>query len=219
MSGLGSLLKRKAIPVAMAILVAQTFFYYRGSAKESTPSIKPWSQFPSAVGGWNETGEMALDPEVLTALQPDDYLVRGYQTGGGVPPVSLFIGYFNSRRDGRAPHSPQWCLPGAGWDSVWSKVVAIPLAGAGTFPANEYLIRKGLDEELVYYWYHQGGRTVANEVVAQIYSIPDLIFHGRTDVALVRIIVPVARNDLSQARATGMSFAQVAYPLIRQHIK
>src|SRR5207237_976132 len=100
-----------------------------------------------------------------------------------------------------------------------SKVVSIPIPnGAGALPANEYLIEKGKISKLVFYWYHQGNRTVASDVVAQLYSLPDLIFHGRTDTALVRVIVPVEGNDLGAARAVGVHFVQAIYPLIRKHI-
>lgn len=214
-----SLIKTRAFPIAAFILLAQTVFYYRGSAKESTPAIAPWGQFPSEVGKWKQSAEMVMEPEVMNALQPDDYIARAYQTADGRRAVTLFVGYFNSRRDGRAPHSPQWCLPGAGWKSMSSKIIDLPLEPSGSFPANEYLIEKGLSKELVFYWYHQGGRAVANEVAAQIYSIPDLILHGRTDVALIRIMVPEAQRDMAEARAAGIDFAQKIYPLIRQHIK
>jgi EpsI family protein len=218
MNAVRSLFKRRAMPIAIAVLLLQTVFYYNGSAKETTPSIAPWRAFPREISTWKETAELTLESEVLETLQPDDYLARAYAPANGGLPLTLFIGYFNSRRDGRAPHSPQWCLPGAGWKSVYSKVIDVPLPNSGKFSANEYLIEKDLSRELVYYWYHQGGRTVASEVVAQIYSIPDLILHGRTDVALVRIIVPVPGNDTNIARAEGIDFAQAVYPLIREHI-
>lgn len=213
------MIKRNAIGIATGILLLQTVIYYSGSAKETIPSIAPWSQFPRQVSTWRESSETVLDSEVLGTLQPDDYLARVYVPANGSQAISLFVGYFNSRRDGRAPHSPQWCLPGAGWKSVSSKVVSVRLPPTPeSFPANEYLIEKGMSKEFVLYWYHQGGRTVANELVAQIYSMPELIFHSRTDTALVRIIVPVSGNDIAAARAAGTSFAQAIYPLIRKHI-
>jgi EpsI family protein len=219
MMPLRTVIKRRAIPIATAVMLAQTVFYYRGSAKEVTPAIAPWSQFPHEVGNWKESAEMTMDPAVMNALQPDDYIARAYETSDGRRAVTLFVGYFNSRRDGRAPHSPQWCLPGDGWKSLSSKVIDVALQPSGSFPANEYLIEKGLSKELVFYWYHQAGRAVATEVLAQVYSIPDLILHGRTDVALVRIIVPEAQRDMTEARAAATDFAQAIYPLIRQHIK
>ena len=219
MTGIGSTMKRHATAIAAVILLAQTAFYYSGSAKETIPSIAPWSQFPGEIENWKASSDMALEQEVLSALQPDDYLARTYVSSTDPHAISFFVGYFNSRRDGRAPHSPQWCLPGAGWKSLSVETVYVPIPQMrSSVPINEYLIEKGMNKELVLYWYHQGGRTVANEVVAQVYSLPDLIFHSRTDTALVRIIVPVSGNDIAGARASGINFVQAAFPLIRKHI-
>lgn len=219
MIAIGSMIKRYALGIATAILLVQTAFYYSGSAKETIPAVAPWNQFPGEVQNWKSEADMVLDQTVLSALQPDDYLARTYLSSSDSHPVSLFVGYFNSRRDGRAPHSPQWCLPGAGWKSLSVKIISIPIPHTPELlPANEYLIEKGISKELVLYWYHQGTRTVANELVAQFYSLPDLIFHSRTDTALVRIIVPVLDNDIDGAKATGVRFAQAVYPLIRKHI-
>lgn len=208
----------RAALVATVILVGQSVFYYTGTTKETIPTIAPWNQFPQVVEDWKAVTEIPLGQDVLDTLKPDDYLIRNYTTQSGET-VNLFIGYFNSRRNGRAPHSPQWCLPGAGWKSVSSEVVSIPLQGSSkTLPANEYLIEKGINKQLVLYWYHQGARTVANEVVAQVYALPDLIFHGRTDTALVRIMAPVPANDVDAAKGLAVKFAQEAYPLIYRHI-
>jgi EpsI family protein len=212
-------LKDKSMALASLILVAQALFYYSSSAKEVIPAVPAWSRFPSVAGAWTTVNEFPLDQEVLDKLQPDDYLNRNYSAANGQQLVNLFIGYFNTRRNGRAPHSPQWCLPGAGWKSVYSKRVSIPLAaGTSQLPANEYLVEKGANQQLVLYWYHQGTRTVANEVVAQIYSLPDLVLHLRTDTALVRIIVPVQGNDRQAAIGTAVEFAKTVYPLVLKQI-
>jgi EpsI family protein len=214
-----STVKRHATAIATVILLGQIAIYYSGSAKETIPAVAPWNQFPGEVEDWKGSSDQVIEQDVLNALQPDDYLARTYSSSSGPYQINLFVGYFNSRRDGRAPHSPQWCLPGAGWKSLSSKTISIAIPNAAeSLPANEYLIEKGMNKELVLYWYHQGGRTVANEVVAQIYSLPDLIFHSRTDTALVRIIVPIRGDDVNGARTVGIGFARAAYPLIRKHI-
>jgi EpsI family protein len=209
--------KNKAAVVASIILIAQAAFYYSSSAKEVIPPVPAWSQFPAVAGSWTAVTDFPLEQDVLDKLQPDDYLNRNYSTENGGKLANLFVGYFNTRRNGRAPHSPQWCLPGAGWKSLSTKRVSIPV-GDSTLPANEYLVEKGMDQELVLYWYHQGTRTVANEVVAQMYSLPDLILHLRTDTALVRIIVPVPGTDSQAAVNTAVGFAKIVYPLVLKHI-
>jgi EpsI family protein len=217
MRSFGLWLKRHSITVAATILLCQAVFYYGGSAKEVVPAIAPWRQFPDQIGEWRSAGDLPIQQAVLMALQPDDYLARNYVDPGDPHVVNLFVGYYNSRRDGRAPHSPQWCLPGSGWTSVSSKVTTIPVEGEPDLSATEYLIKKGSDRELVLYWYHQGANTVPSDVLAQFYSLPDLLLHRRTDTALVRVIVSEGK-DPATARTVALRFVRSVYPLIRKHI-
>jgi EpsI family protein len=207
--------KDRAALLATVILVGQAVVYYTNPAKEVVPAMAPWSEFPSTVKDWKAVSDTPLDREVLDVLQPDDYLIRDYISSDRNRIASLFVGYFSSRRNGHNPHSPEWCLPGAGWKSLSTRVVSIPIpSGTRPLPANEYLIEKGMNKDLVLYWYHQGERTVSSDLAAQIYALPDLITHGRTDAALVRIIVPVSGGDVASARAAARDFAGRVYPII-----
>ena len=62
---------------------------------------------------------MPIDDESLGVLGVDDYLNRVYGRPS-IAPVSLYIGYYASQRQGDTIHSPQNCLPGAGWQAVES---------------------------------------------------------------------------------------------------
>jgi EpsI family protein len=86
-------------------------------------------------------------------------------------------------------------------------------------PIAEYVIEKAPERALVLYWYHQGEYETPSELMAQVYAIPDMLAHRRTDTSLVRIIAPVAGNRLDDARNTALSFARDAYPLIRRQIR
>ncbi|MEP6714493.1 MAG: exosortase C-terminal domain/associated protein EpsI [Terriglobia bacterium] len=209
----------RAALLATLILIGQGVIYYNGSGKEVIPAILPWNQFPSEVNQWKAVTDIPIAQDVLDKLRPDDYLNRNYASADQRTVLNFFIGYFNSRRNGRAPHSPEWCLPGAGWKSLSSHTIAIPVGGEGQpLPANEYMIQKGIDKQLVLYWYHQGTREVADDLVAQMYALPELILHGRTDTALIRIIVPVQGGDTAAASTTARNFAAGVYPLVRKHI-
>ena len=199
------------------MLFVQAAFYYSGSDKDVIPPIERWNQFPTELGGWQSDGDLPMDQAILIALQPDDFLARNYSSAQDPHIASLFVGYFNSRRNGRAPHSPEWCLPGAGWKSIFSKPTTISF-GKEQMEATEYLIQKGSSKELVLYWYHQGSRTVSSDLQAQFYSLPDLILHRRTDIALVRVIVAVDDKGLENAEASGFNFVRTFYPAIRKHI-
>jgi EpsI family protein len=204
--------------VVIGLLLLQAGIYYTISAKEFIPDIGPWSRFPVQVQDWRATADEPVDADALATLKPDDYLNRDY-TSGKNQTLNLFVGYFNSRRNGRAPHSPEWCLPGAGWKTVSTRVISIDTGTGSHLPANEYIVEKSGERQLVVYWYHQGERVLSSEVLAQFYAIPDMVLHGRTDTSLVRIIAPVVGDRLDGARSLAFEFARDVYPLIRQQIK
>jgi EpsI family protein len=212
-------LKDRYFLVASALLLAQIGAYYSISIKENMPAISPWSQFPTEIAGWQTVTESPMEAESLASLQPDDYLDRNYVSKKRQGIVNLVVVYFRTRRSGRAPHSPQWCLPGAGWKAVSSRVVNLPQRGeSGLQAINEYIVQKGAERLLVVFWYHQGSHVVTNDVVAQMYALPEMILHGRTDTALVRIIVPFANDQSDPARDAAFEFVHDAFPLIRNQI-
>ncbi|HEX4137654.1 MAG TPA: EpsI family protein [Bryobacteraceae bacterium] len=204
--------------LVIGLLLLQAGVYYTISAKEYIPDIGPWSRFPAQVQDWRATADEPVDAEALATLKPDDYLNRDYISGKNQT-LNLFVGYFNSRRNGRAPHSPEWCLPGAGWKTVSTRVVSIDTGIGSPLPANEYIVEKAGERQLVVYWYHQGERVLSSEVLAQFYAIPDMVLHGRTDTSLVRIIAPVVGDRVDGARSLAFQFARDVYPLIRRQIK
>ena len=99
-----------------------------------------------------------LDPNVLQVLKVDDYLWRQYGGTYG-PPLGLYIGYYQSMRQGATYHSPKNCLPGSGWYFV--EMGRIPLQATDSrgqpVEINKFVIQKGLDKQLVLYWYQDRG--------------------------------------------------------------
>ena len=213
-------LRDRYVLTASLLLLGQAAIYYSIAVTEHVPSVPPWSEFPSELGGWRATTDSLFDPAVLAALKPDDYLDRNYTSSTGDRPLNLMIVYFRTRRSGHAPHSPQWCLPGSGWQEVSQSVVHLSIPDqASPQPVNEYIVQKGTSKQFVIYWYHQGTHVVTNEVVAQVYALPEMIFHGRTDTALVRIMTPISGGNTDGARAQAFAFARTAFPAIRQRIQ
>ena len=71
-----------------------------------------------------------------------------------------------SQRQGDTIHSPQNCLPGAGWQPVRSDRMDIAVPG-GPVTVNRFVIQKGMDRQAVLYWYQGRGRVVAGEFAQQ----------------------------------------------------
>ncbi|HEY1731664.1 MAG TPA: EpsI family protein, partial [Terriglobales bacterium] len=111
-------------------------------------------------------------------------------------------------RTGATIHSPKNCLPGAGWNPAESSIYMLPLNDGRKVPINLYLIRKGLESEVVLYWYQAHGRIIASEYWGKFYLVYDALRLNRTDAALVRITVPVQHGDEASAQERALSFAK-----------
>ena len=182
----------------------------RGDA-DKVPQSEPISQMPKHIGPWSSRDE-PIDDQVLQILGKGDFLNRIYDVVDGkssVPPVGLFIGYFPTQRTGQTIHSPQHCLPGAGWTFESSRYTNMQAANGENYQVGEYVISNGESRQFVLYWYQAHGRSVANEYVSKAYLIADAIRLNRTDGALVRVITPIGASEpVSAARDRAIGFAQ-----------
>jgi EpsI family protein len=165
----------------------------------------PLKNFPLELGTWHGS-ELPLDAEILKVAAVDDYLNRMYRAPDGRV-LGLYIGYYKSQQTGDAIHSPKNCLPGSGWQPVTAGRLNIVLPNGTTAPVNLYVIEKGLERQVVLYWYQSHGRIVASEYWAKYYMVHDAIRMNRTDSSLVRIVVPFKR-DRQAAEECAAAFAQ-----------
>jgi len=172
--------------------------------------------------GTRSSTEIPLNQETLDVLGKGDFLYRLYTPDISAPktldaqmPVSLFIGYFATQRTGQAIHSPQNCLPGAGWSFLSSGVTQFSDSSGKNYRVGDYLITDGKSTQEVLYWYQMHGQSIANDYAAKLYTLVDSIENGRTDAALIRIITNVAQGEeRDQARDRAVAFARQIAPLL-----
>jgi EpsI family protein len=186
---------------------------------EIVPKSRPLSSFPAQLGS-RDSSQIALDKETLEVLGPGDFMERVYQDPAGkLPEVDLFLAYFASQRAGDTIHSPQHCLPGAGWNPEERDRITLALPGHSPFPANRYVISKAESRRLVLYWYWAHDRGVASEYWAKFYLVKDAIRMNRSDGALVRITIsmfPGETPDAAQQRI--LPFTSLVVPLLDDYI-
>jgi EpsI family protein len=135
-----------------------------------------------------------------------DYIRRNYALDDGRE-FSLYVGYYDEQRQGKTIHSPRNCLPGAGWDPVGRSVVHAETAAYGTIDINRYELVNEDRRAIVYYWYQGRGRVAQNEYRVKYELLRDAAVHGRTEEALVRIVVEVKNNDITAADVLAMEIA------------
>lgn len=129
-----------------------------------------------------------------------DYLLRAFSSGSRTA-FTVYVGYYDHQLQGKAIHSPKNCLPGAGWEVVSASEERLRTT-AGTVPVNRYLLVNERQRALVYYWYQGRGRVEGNEYRVKYQLLRDAALRGRSDEALVRVVVPVETSD-SAATALG----------------
>ena len=195
----------------------------RANRPEQAPPRVTFDQFPSQLGPWTGQPLPPMENKVLKVLGVDDYLNRVYYRPDRAA-AGLYIGYYNSQRQGDSIHSPQNCLPGSGWEPLERSDLAIPVAtaaGSQDISVNRYLIQKGVDRQLVLYWYQSHGRVVASEYWSKFFLVRDAVRLNRTDAALVRVVVPIAGGDDSgegRAERQAVDFVKALFPQLPQYL-
>lgn len=168
-----------------------------GGREEIKPEREFFSSFPREIGEWKGTPN-TLEDTVLETLDLTDYLLINFVNDKEVP-VNFYVAYYESQRKGSSPHSPTVCLPGGGWQIT--SLTRQNYAGVGAtkpFEFNRVIISKGKYRQLVYYWFEERGRVMADEYAVKWQLFLDAMFMNRTDGALVRITTPILEGEDEQ---------------------
>ena len=210
--------------ILTAMFVVTTLVLAQASKAEPTPIREPLATLPVVLDSWQGRVERDFEPSIIKVLGVDDYTNRSYYAPDGRR-IGLYVGYHSSQRQGDTIHSPLNCLPGAGWLPVHQSRVTLSVNDAASghrqIEVNRVLIERGLDRQLVYYWYQSQGRVVASEYWGKIYTVVDAIRLNRTEAALVRVIVPVSSRDTQEVAAAdkaAKAFVQVLFPQLGKHL-
>jgi EpsI family protein len=205
------------------LFLASAGYVAVASETEPTPIRESFVSFPMQLGQWRGSASENFSKEILDVLGVDEYLNRTYRTDKAI--VGLYVGYYQSQRQGDAIHSPLNCLPGAGWEPISRTYLPVTVETSPGGPTreisiNRYLIRKGLETQVVLYWYQSQGRVVANEYASKVYMVWDAIRSNRTDAAMVRVVAPVLRQGASDADAerASVEFVKTIFPLLGRYL-
>lgn len=183
------------------LIVVGVFINWFEQRGEVEISRKPLAEFSKNLGSWTQRGDAFRFSEATeSVLRTTDYTMREYSFSDGQI-ANLYIGYYASQRTGATYHSPQNCLPGAGWVLKEPQRVEIKTPSGKTFSANKYRIENGVKDQIMIYWYQGRGRSEASEYRDKINTVLDSTFKRRSDGAMIRILIPVADNEEKATKA------------------
>jgi EpsI family protein len=212
-------MKTRIVILSALFLIAAGVISH-ASRPEIVPIRESLSGLPMQIGTWQGQDLPKMEDSVLAVLGVDDYVSRAYNDPE-LMPTNLYVGYYQSQREGDTMHSPLNCLPGAGWNPVKRGHIRISVDGNAQIEINQIIIQKGMDKQVVLYWYQSHGRVIASEYWGKIYTVIDALRTNRTDAALVRVICPVSGSGSAaevSAEQSAQGFVKALFPLLNQFL-
>ena len=210
------------IGIVGVLLLCSAAVIAKASRIEAVPPRMPFADFPLHIASWQGQPTEPLTDAVLKVLNADDHLSRFYRAKDGY--VGMFIAYYSSQRQGDSMHSPLNCLPGAGWQPIAKSYLPIQVTDAAgrqsEILVNRYVIEKGLDQQVVLYWYQSHGRVIANEYRSKIFMVYDAARLNRSDAALVRVTSPRlgSESGFQNAEARTVEFVKAMFPTLERFL-
>jgi EpsI family protein len=184
--------------------------------QERPKPLKPIASILDTVPGYTHAA-IEVDTNSQRVAGMDEYVNRVYLQDT-LQVFSLYVGYYTYQTQGKSIHSPRNCLPGAGWEPVESATLPIASApGVGSLSMNKYVLANSGNYAAVYYWYQGRGRIESNEYTVKYNLMRDAAMFGRTEEALVRLVVPLRtrtnrtqehiRAEIARADSLAISLA------------
>jgi EpsI family protein len=185
------------------VLAAGCVLIFGIREQHKVPPRRPMASIAMPAPGYR-VEDMKVPEEEQRIAGMSDYVLRDFRRDSLDAGYSIYVGYYDFQQQGKSIHSPRNCLPGAGWEQVASDERLVQTAG-GTFPVNRFVLSNEGQQVVVYYWYQGRGRVESNEYRVKWNLLRDAALTGRTEEALVRIVIPL---DMRRVRSNE---AQAAY--------
>ncbi len=156
------------------------------------PQRMDMARIPMDAPGYTRT-DIVVKEEERKIAGMSNYTFRAFNRDSLDPGFSVYVGYYDYQVQGKSIHSPKNCLPGGGWEAVENGTRTLAVDGGRTVTVNRYFAANTEQraQAMVYYWYQGRGRVEASEYRVKWNLLRDAALHGRTEEALVRIVVPI----------------------------
>ncbi len=211
-------MKLYKIIILIIFFALTSIFIYRNPSSMPAKKKVPLNQVLSNIKGWSTTGFAPLDPEIVKALELDDYANQNYTNGNDT--ISLYIGYYLTTKKIGSAHDPLVCFPGQGWvvsDRQKGKIVLNPRPG-NSISYSSMIVQRGSQKQLIIYWFQSYDKTNPDTFSQKIASLWNKFLNQREDNAFVRISIPFGKKSLSQSHEVIYNFIRSFYPVFLDYI-
>lgn len=188
---------------------------------ESRPSVKK-QNLNSALQNINNWvpvgGNIPLSPEIVSALELDDYVSQSYSNKKDV--VSLYIGFYLSGKKVGAAHDPLVCFPGQGWvlSDTTSGKFPIESELKSVINFSTMLATRGQEKTFLLYWFQAFDETNPDTVSQKISLLKSRLLGKGEDNAFVRFSMSLGDRTPEECQKIISAFIQDFYPVFIEYI-
>lgn len=208
--------------IASCIMILSAAALYFLSSGENIHPNKPFQTFPREIGEW--TGkERFLSDNIEDVVGVDDYFLCDYRNPEGRQ-INLYIGFYQSQREGDLIHSPKNCMPGAGWNITRTSLETLDIPDTDfenlsvrKMKAIKLIVKKGPQKQIMLYWFQSRGRIISSEYMQKVWLVIDSVTRRRTDGSFVRLVAPISDNEALTLEHVK-DFARELAPILREYI-
>jgi len=153
--------------------------------------------FPRELGEWRAI-RTGLDEEIEEALHLEDFWSATYARSGGHS-VTLLLGYYPDESVAKL-HQPTVCYPAAGWTAAALEQVEFAAVSdpSRAIRMNRLLAERGEDRQIVLYWFHMPGTTVADPSISKLHRLKGML-QGGLSRSMVKVQIGVPASDSVEA--------------------
>jgi EpsI family protein len=186
---------------------------------ESVPLAQPLKTIPMQAGQWRGTNH-DIPTDQLMKIAAEDTLLRTYErrtTGKGASALSLYIAYFGGVR-GTAPHHPDVCMPGAGWEIIDRDMPTLDVGLAEPVEVHQDVFEHIVDQQkrLVVWWEYVHGENVASRTMQRLkWVLPSFLGGKRGSVLQVQVSIDYG-DDVAPAKEVVKDFMKALGPSLRE---
>ena len=169
-------------------------------------------RLPLQIGSLTGT-EMHFEESVYAVLNADANLLRIYRSPVNEA-ITLYIGYYGTAKGGRASHLPQYCYTGQGWSIEKWDFVSLDSLSAGRHRINRMIVKKGVERQLVYFWFQSEATVMATGWDQNWYKFHHRLLYNRNDGAFVRVSMNLPPGEEQQIELKARLFSQAVMMLV-----
>ncbi len=133
---------KHTLTASVLMIFGMLTLQYFSHSEEVHPN-KAFSSFPKQIGEWRGK-EQFFDQKVYEVLGVSDSFMANYSTPQSKS-VNLYVGFYQSQREGELIHSPKNCMPGAGWNITKTTLEELETPGfySGKIKVIKLVLEKG----------------------------------------------------------------------------